>query len=175
MKVAAYCLYLILLIGLATVVGACQMVTPPAPGGPSATAPPAADEPRATELTLETLAGLWEQNCMYTDVNPDGTYTTWSGLPQPGGFPKEAGYLELDGKLLTIHSGEDGLLCRNQNGTYEVTAWNSDEYQLALVADECPQRREGGAMGTRRRVAGADYDPAGGTELAPCDEWAVDD
>ena len=140
-------------------------------------------EPSASpsELTIETLAGLWEIGCVSSEVNANGTYKAWSGRPQPGGFAKEAGTLELNGTQLTFHSGDDGLLCRNQSGTYEVIAWNSDEFELALVADDCTSREEvpsvptGGCLGKMRRprrqllpAAGACADRGKGGRPAIC-------
>jgi hypothetical protein len=161
MKCTAYQLYPILLLVLAMVLGACQMVTPTAlPEAPAAVPAGTEGEPSApaAELTLETLAGLWQMQHagFYLEVDVDGVYKVWNGLPRPGGFPKEAGHLELDGALLTFHSTDEGLLCRNQSGTYEVTEWSRDEFYYALVEDECPGRREGNASGRWERVSETD-------------------
>jgi hypothetical protein len=156
MKCTAYHLYPILLLVLAMVLGACQMVTPTAlPEAPAAAPAGTEGEPSApaAELTLETLAGLWQQGSWISlEVDVDGAYKVWNGPPKPGGFPKEAGHLELDGALLTFHTTDEGLLCRNQNGTYEVTEWSRDEFYYTLVEDECPGRREANANGRWERV-----------------------
>ena len=160
MKCIAYRLYPILLIVLAMVLGACQMVTPTALDEAPASVPAGTEgEPSApsAELTLETLAGLWKQDVWLSlEVDVDGAYKMWNGLPQPGSFPKEAGYLELDGDLLTFRTTDEGLLCRNQSGTYKVTAWSRDEFHYTLVEDECPGRREGNASGRWERVPETD-------------------
>jgi CubicO group peptidase (beta-lactamase class C family)/acetyl esterase/lipase len=103
------------------------------------------------ELSLESLVGLWEHGCITSEIFADGTYKAWNGRPQPGGFPKEAGTIELDGTLLTFHSGDGGLMCRSQSGTYEVVAWSGEEFDSNLVQDECVPRSEG-AMGVYRRL-----------------------
>lgn len=160
MKCTAYHLFLLLLLVLAMVLGACQMITPTALD--EAPAPVPADtesEPSApaAELTLETLAGLWQQGSWFSlEVDVDGAYKVWNGPPQPGGFPKEAGTLELDGDLLTFHTTDKGLMCRNQSGTYKVTEWSRDEFYYTLVEDECAGRREANASGRWERVAETD-------------------
>jgi hypothetical protein len=160
MKCTAYHLYPILLIVLAMVFGACRIVTPTALVEAPASAPAAAEgEPSApsAELTLETLAGLWKMDVWLSlEVDVDGAYKVWNGLPQPGSFPKEAGYLELDGDLLTFHTTDEGLLCRNQSGTYKVTAWSRDEFHYTLVEDECALRREQNTSGKWERVSETD-------------------
>lgn len=169
MKYATYCVYLFLLIVLVALLGACRMVAAPAtvagesPAAAAATTDTETDSPGgetsspSPELTLETIAGLWlqEHAGIYLELNADGTYKAWAGLPQPGGFPKEAGGLELSGNQLTFRSSDDGLMCRNQSGTYEVVAWSSDELEFALVTDEC-EGRKGNPNGAWEHVAETD-------------------
>ena len=106
----------------------------------------------SAELTLDALVGLWEKGCVTFEVNADGTYRTWNGPPIPGGFPKEAGRLELDDTLIISHPTDEGLLCRGETSIYEVIAWSEDEFELALVEDDCPMRA-GGPVGHYYRIA----------------------
>lgn len=162
MKLRTALWILCLVLPAALILGACRPVAAPAAdtndaaeaatrAATEAEGPEPEEAKAPPELTFETLAGLWEIGCISYEFNADGTYKAWSGRPQPGGFPKEAGSLELNGTQLTFHSGDDGLLCRNQSGTYEVIAWNNDQLELEMVADECEARKQGG-IGTLRRV-----------------------
>ena len=75
--------------------------------------------------------------------------------PLEGGFPKEAGRVELDGTLLTSFTSDEGLLCRGRTAVYEVVAWSENEFELAFVEDDCLERQRG-PEGHYYRVDGQD-------------------
>ena len=144
----------ILIAAAALSLGACQKAEAPAAeeSAPTeAAAPVAVQSPDAGTYDVTNPDGTTGSSTL----NADGTYKAWAGLPQPSGFPKEAGGLELSGNQLTFRSSDDGLMCRNQSGTYEVVAWSSDELEFALVTDEC-EGRKGNPNGAWEHVAETD-------------------
>jgi hypothetical protein len=112
--------------------------------------PKAAAEPEAAAtppltITLESLAGLWQdaESGVYLRLDADGTFRLASSVAWLEASPLDVGRFRLEGALLTFSTFSysiDSQWCVHQQGSYHVELTQPGELRFELQEDPCQSR-----------------------------------
>jgi len=121
---------------------------------PRVMAEPEAAATLASSITLEGLAGLWQdaETDTYLQFGTDGAFHLADSPAWLEVSPLDVGQFRLEGDLLTLSSSNDSLWCVHQQGRYQVELTQPDELRFELQEDPCQSRASKLPVGRWGRV-----------------------